>query len=96
MANIKITGLKETLARFDVKKYEPEIQQCFDKFGIRVELQAKQLAPVKLSYCHYSRFNGLSIKAACGDMPTVVSPLFSYRNNVCAFTAVSNSFGQSA
>ncbi len=39
---IKIEGLDKTLARFDVKKYEPEIQQCFDKFGLRVELMAKQ------------------------------------------------------
>lgn len=42
MANIKIEGLEKTLARFDVKKYEPQIQQCFDKFGLRVELEAKQ------------------------------------------------------
>jgi len=43
---IRIEGLEKTLARFDVKKYEPQIQQCFDKFGIRVELGAKQAAPV--------------------------------------------------
>ena len=43
---IKIEGLKETLARFDVKKYEPEIQTCFNKFGLRVELAAKQAVPV--------------------------------------------------
>lgn len=43
---IKIEGLEKTLARFDIKKYEPQIQQCFDKFGIRVELAAKQAVPV--------------------------------------------------
>lgn len=43
---IKIEGLEKTLARFDVKKYEPQVQLCFDKFGIRVELVAKQMAPV--------------------------------------------------
>ncbi len=43
---IKIEGLDKALARFDIKKYEPKIQQCFDKFGLRVELQAKQNAPV--------------------------------------------------
>lgn len=43
---VKIEGLKETLARFDVKKYEPQIQQSFDKFGLRVELAAKQAVPV--------------------------------------------------
>ena len=43
---IKIEGLEKTLARFDVKKYEPQIQTCFDKFGLRVELEAKQLVPV--------------------------------------------------
>lgn len=44
--NIKIEGLEKTLARFDIKKFEPQIQTCFDKFGIRVELEAKQAAPV--------------------------------------------------
>lgn len=43
---IKIDGLEKTLARFDIKKYEPQIQTCFDKFGIRVELGAKQAVPV--------------------------------------------------
>lgn len=43
---IRIEGLDKALARFDVKKYEPKIQQCFDKFGIRVELAAKQAVPV--------------------------------------------------
>ena len=43
---IRIEGLEKTLARFDVKKFEPQIQTAFDKFGIRVELEAKQLAPV--------------------------------------------------
>jgi len=43
---IRIEGLEKTLARFDVKKYEPQIQQCFDKFGLRVELAAKQAVPV--------------------------------------------------
>lgn len=42
---IKIEGLKETLARFDLKKFEPQVQTCFDNFGIRVEQAAKQLAP---------------------------------------------------
>ena len=40
---IKIEGLEKTLARFDVKKYEPQIQTCFNRFGLRVELEAKQL-----------------------------------------------------
>lgn len=44
--NIKIQGLDKALARLDIKKYEPQIQQCFDKFGLRVELEAKQRAPV--------------------------------------------------
>lgn len=39
---IKIEGLEKTLARLDVKKYEPQIQECFNNFGIRVELHAKQ------------------------------------------------------
>lgn len=39
---IRIEGLEKTLARFDVKKYEPQIQQSFNKFGLRVELMAKQ------------------------------------------------------
>lgn len=43
---IKIEGLEKTLARFDLKKFEPQVQQCFDRFGLRVELDAKQLAPV--------------------------------------------------
>ena len=43
---IKIEGLGKALARFDVKKYEPQVQECFDKFGLSVELKAKQLAPV--------------------------------------------------
>lgn len=43
---IKIEGLEKTLARFDVKKYEPKIQTCFNNFGIRVELAAKQAVPV--------------------------------------------------
>lgn len=43
---IKIEGLEKTLARFDVKKYEPQIQQCFNNFGIRVQNQAIQAAPV--------------------------------------------------
>lgn len=43
---IKVEGLDKALAKFDVKKYEPQIQQCFDKFGLRVELAAKQAAPV--------------------------------------------------
>jgi len=43
---IRIEGLEKTLARFDVKKYEPQIQQCFNNFGLRVELGAKQLVPV--------------------------------------------------
>lgn len=43
---IKVEGLDKALARFDVKKYEPQIQQCFDRFGLSVELKAKQLAPV--------------------------------------------------
>jgi len=43
---IKVEGLDKTLARFDVKKYEPQIQQCFDKFGLTVKLEATQIAPV--------------------------------------------------
>lgn len=41
-ATIKIEGLEKTLARFDIKKFEPKIQECFDKFGLSVELEAKQ------------------------------------------------------
>lgn len=43
---IKIEGLDKTLARFDVKKFEPQVQMAFNNFGIRVELAAKQAAPV--------------------------------------------------
>jgi HK97 gp10 family phage protein len=43
---IKIEGLEKTLARFDIKKFEPQIQTCFNNFGIRVELAAKQAVPV--------------------------------------------------
>ena len=43
---IRIEGLEKTLARFDVKRYEPEIQTCFNNFGLRVELAAKQAVPV--------------------------------------------------
>lgn len=46
LMNIKIEGLEKTLARFDIKKFEPQIQTCFDKFGVRVELEAKQAVPV--------------------------------------------------
>lgn len=44
--NIKIEGLEKTLARFDMKKFEPQVQTCFDRFGLRVEFGAKQMAPV--------------------------------------------------
>lgn len=44
--NIKIEGLQKTLARFDIKKFEPQIQVCFNKFGARVEETAKQNAPI--------------------------------------------------
>ena len=44
--NIKIEGLQKTLARFDLKKFEPQIQTCFDNFGKGVELEAKQAVPV--------------------------------------------------
>ena len=43
---IRIEGLEKTLARFDIKKFEPKIQKAFNDFGIRVELLAKDLAPV--------------------------------------------------
>jgi len=43
---VKIEGLDKTLARFDMKKYEPQVQTCFNNFGIRVEAAAKQAAPV--------------------------------------------------
>lgn len=43
---IRIDGLEKTLARFDMKKFEPQVQQCFDRFGLRVELEAKQAVPV--------------------------------------------------
>jgi len=43
---IKIEGLEKTLARFDVKKFEPQITKAFSDFGERVEETAKQLAPV--------------------------------------------------
>lgn len=46
LSTIKIEGLDKALSRLDVKRYEPQIQMCFDKFGIRVEMKAKQLAPV--------------------------------------------------
>ncbi len=47
---IKIEGLEKTLARFDVKKYEPQIQQAFTKFGENAAESAKQLAPVDQSF----------------------------------------------
>lgn len=40
--SIKIEGLEKTLARFDMKKYEPKVQAVFNNFGLRVELMAKQ------------------------------------------------------
>lgn len=43
---IKIEGLDKTLARFDIKKFEPQVQTSFNNFGIRVELTAKSLVPV--------------------------------------------------
>ena len=43
---IKIEGLSKTLARLNIKKFEPQIQTSFNKFGIRVEMDAKQLVPV--------------------------------------------------
>lgn len=43
---IKIDGLQPTLAKLDINKYKPQIQQSFDKFGIRVEAEAIQRAPV--------------------------------------------------
>lgn len=45
-ANIRIEGLDKTLARLDVKRFESQIQTSFNNFGVRVELEAKQLAPV--------------------------------------------------
>jgi len=47
---IKIEGLEKTLARFDIKKFEPQITEAFSKFGERVEETAKQLAPVDESH----------------------------------------------
>lgn len=44
--NIKISGLEKTLARLDIKKFEPQIQTCFDRFGIRVQAAAVQAVPV--------------------------------------------------
>ncbi len=43
---IKIEGLDKALARFDVKKYEPQVQARFDKFGITVEAVAKDLVRI--------------------------------------------------
>ena len=43
---IKIEGLGKTLARLDIKRFEPEIQTRFDSFGLTVELKARQFAPV--------------------------------------------------
>jgi len=44
--SVRIEGLEKALARFDIKKYEPQVQACFNNFGLRVELAAKQNAPV--------------------------------------------------
>lgn len=65
---LKVDGLEKTLARFDVKKYEPQIQQCFDKFGLRVELQAKQMAPVdegRLKNAIFQEPNKLASTVGC-------------------------------
>lgn len=43
---IKVEGLQQTIAKLDPAKYHEKIQQSFDKFGFRVETEAKQLAPV--------------------------------------------------
>lgn len=43
---IKIEGLDKALERLDVKKYQNQIESAFYKFGVRVEENAKQLAPV--------------------------------------------------
>lgn len=54
---IKIEGLQKTLARFDLKKFEPQVQQCFNKFGIRVEALAKLNAPVDEGHLKGAIFN---------------------------------------
>lgn len=47
MGGFKLTiqGINETLAKIDPKKYQNEIQQSFDKFGLRAETFAKLNAP---------------------------------------------------
>ncbi len=43
---LTISGVNETLAKLDPAKYKTEIQQSFDKFGLRTETDAKLNAPV--------------------------------------------------
>lgn len=54
---IKVEGLEKTLARFNGKNYEPQIQAAFDKFGVRVETEAKTLAPVDEGLLRNSMFS---------------------------------------
>jgi len=43
---IKVEGLQETLKRLNVKNFEAPIQTAFDNFGLNVQREAKQRAPV--------------------------------------------------
>lgn len=43
---VNIDGLQVALNKLDVKRYEPQIQKSFEKFGVNVEREAKKLAPV--------------------------------------------------
>ena len=65
---IKIEGLQKTLARFDIKKFEPKVQAKFNKFGFRVELAAKQNAPVDEGHLKGAIFQDpgrLSVTVGC-------------------------------
>lgn len=65
---IKIEGLQKTLARFDIKKFEPKVQAEFNKFGLRVELVAKQNAPVDEGHLKGAIFQDpgrLSVTVGC-------------------------------
>jgi len=42
---VRIEGLQKALARFDIKKYEPKVQACFNNFGLNVVLSAQDNAP---------------------------------------------------
>lgn len=65
---LTISGLQETLAKLDPKKYEQKIQQSFDNFGLRTETDAKLNAPVdegRLRNAIYSKSLPVAAEIGC-------------------------------